>query len=185
MIPTKKQPLFIVSGASGVGKSCACEVLFQRETDYVVLESDILWNNIFDGDPDDGYRAYRELWLTMCANISQIGKPCVLCGCGEPRHFEVCGARKYFTDIYYLAIVCSDDVMERRMREGRGINDKNRIASSLHFNRWLQENGEKTEPSMTLLDNSDLTPEETAQQIEKWIIEKTGNENGNFQILPL
>ena len=44
MTPTKKLPLFIVAGANGVGKSSACEVLFKREADFIVLESDILWN---------------------------------------------------------------------------------------------------------------------------------------------
>lgn len=31
MEPTKKLPLFVVSGASGVGKSTACNLLFLRE----------------------------------------------------------------------------------------------------------------------------------------------------------
>ena len=46
MNPTKNQPLFIITGASGVGKSTACEILFQNEKDYIVLESDIIWNNV-------------------------------------------------------------------------------------------------------------------------------------------
>jgi len=48
MTPTKKQPLFIVSGASGIGKSGACEVLFENESDYIVMESDILWHPMYD-----------------------------------------------------------------------------------------------------------------------------------------
>lgn len=47
MKPDKKFPLFIVSGASGVGKSTMCEILFKKETDYIVLESDILWQEVF------------------------------------------------------------------------------------------------------------------------------------------
>jgi len=172
MTPTKKQPLFIVTGASGVGKSSACEVLFRQEKDYIVLESDILWNDVYNGDPDDGYRAYREVWLNMCANISQIGKPCVLCGCGEPRHFEVCDARKYFTAIHYVAVVCRDDVLERRMREGRGISDESWIQGSQSFNQWLWGNSDQTDPPMQLIDGSDLTPEETAAQIDNWIMER-------------
>jgi len=172
MNPTRKQPLFIVSGASGIGKSTACELLFQCESDYIVLESDILWHSVYDGPPDDGYRAYRELCLTLCAHISQIGKPCVLCGCGEPWHFEVCDARQYFTEIHYFAIVGCDKTLETRMREGRSISDTDWIQGSQHFNRWLRENGEQTSPPMRLLDNSDLTPIETAEIIHQWIKER-------------
>ena len=35
MKPTNKQPLFIVTGASGVGKSALCEQLFLREKEYM------------------------------------------------------------------------------------------------------------------------------------------------------
>ena len=49
MRPTKKLPLFVVSGASGVGKSTLCEILFQREREYIVLESDILWHEEVGG----------------------------------------------------------------------------------------------------------------------------------------
>jgi len=172
MTPTVKQPLFIVTGASGVGKSSACEVLFKQEKDYIVLESDILWNPVYDGPPDDGYRAYREVWLNMCANVSQIGKPCVLCGCCEPRHFEVCDARKFFTVLHYAAVVCRNDILEHRMRVGRGIADDNWIHGSQFFNQWLIENAEQTEPPMTLVDSSDLTPEKAAIQLDRWIRER-------------
>jgi hypothetical protein len=172
MNPTNKQQLFIVTGASGVGKSAACEVLFQKEQDYIVLESDILWDSRFDGDPDGGYREFRELWMTMCANISQIGKPCVLCGCAEPRHFELRDARHYFADIHYLSVVCREEVMRYRMKELRGINDENWINGSVFFNNWLIENADKTEPHMTLVDNSDLSITECAEKIHEWIAER-------------
>ena len=48
MEPNKKLPLFIVSGASGVGKTTMCEILFRRETKYIVMESDILWKEEFN-----------------------------------------------------------------------------------------------------------------------------------------
>lgn len=54
MKPTRKLPLFIISGASGVGKSTLSELLFQRERDYIVLESDIIWNEFYN-TPEDNY----------------------------------------------------------------------------------------------------------------------------------
>ena len=39
MEPTRKGKLFIITGASGVGKSTASEILFQKEKDYIGMES--------------------------------------------------------------------------------------------------------------------------------------------------
>lgn len=168
MNPTKKQPLFIITGASCVGKSTMSEVLFQKETDYIVMESDLLWNDMFN-TPEDDYRAYRELWLRVCANISQIEKPVVLCGCAIPKQFEGCKARSLFTDIYYLAVVCDDEQLDRRMRIGRGVTDENWVKSSIDFNRWLKQNANRTTPPITLLDTSTLTPEKAAEITHNWI----------------
>ena len=59
---TKKQPLFIVTGASCVGKSTLCNELFINEKEYIVMESDLLWNDIYN-TPEDDYFEYNRLWL--------------------------------------------------------------------------------------------------------------------------
>lgn len=168
MNPTKKLPLFIVSGASCAGKSTACSLLFQKEEDYIVMESDLLWNEMYN-TPEDNYRQYRSMWMRVSANIAQIGKPVVLCGCGTPEQFENLPERELFTTIHYLAVVSDSDVFEKRMREGRKVTDEGWIKSSLHFNEWLKKNADKTKPNITLVDNSKITPEETSQQIDAWI----------------
>lgn len=50
---TNKQPLFIITGASYVGNSTLCNELFMNETDYIVMESDLLWNAIYNTPDDD------------------------------------------------------------------------------------------------------------------------------------
>ena len=176
MIPTNKQPLFIITGASCVGKSTICAELFKNETDYIVLESDLLWNNIYN-TPQDNYTEYRRLWMRMCANISQIGKPVVLCGCAVPEQFENQPEREFFTDIHYLAVVCDDDIFGKRMREGRNVQDENWIKSSLDFNNWLRKNADKTKPEITLLDNSTICPEQSAMIADEWIRKNLHNRN--------
>lgn len=170
MNPTRRTPLFIITGASCVGKSTMCEILFRNESQYIVLEGDILWTDFYN-TPDDDYRRYRELWMRVCKNISQIGMPVVLCGCATPKQFERCDERKSFTDIHYLAVVCNSDVLEKRMTAQRGVTDEKWIRSSIEFNVWLKENAEKTEPAIYLLDNSELSPKEAAEIADKWIRE--------------
>lgn len=168
MKPTRKQPLFIITGASGIGKTTACAGLFAHETDYIVLESDICWHEVYN-TPQDQYRAYRRMWLRLCANISQIGLPCVLCGCNTPQQLEELAERALFTEIHYLAVVGDDACLRARLTQGRGVTDADWIASSLHFNRWLREHAAETIPPITLVDATHLTPEETSAQIERWI----------------
>ncbi|MCI8614467.1 hypothetical protein D7V94_05530 [Parablautia intestinalis] len=171
MKPTNKQPLFIITGASCVGKSTLCEQLFLHEKDYIVMESDLLWNDMYN-TPEDDYCAYRRLWMRMCANISQIGKPVVLCGCAIPKQFENQPEREMFSDIYYLAAVCGDEVLEDRMRNGRKVNEEGWIKSSLDFNNWLKQNADKTSPRITLLDTTNLSPSQAAGIADSWILEK-------------
>ncbi|ERI93366.1 hypothetical protein HMPREF1982_01790 [Clostridiales bacterium oral taxon 876 str. F0540] len=168
MEPTKRNKLFVISGASCIGKSTACEILFRNEKDYIVMESDLLWSERYN-TPENNYREYRELWMRVCCNISQIGMPVVLCGCAVPEQFEVCDARKYFTEIIYIAVVAEKDELIKRMKHGRNVTDENWIKSSEQFNEWLKNNALKTTPNIILVDNTYLTPQETAEKIDEVI----------------
>ena len=171
MTPTNKQPLFVVTGASGVGKSTTCEELFKNEAGkpYLVMESDILWNDSYD-TPEDNYRGLRTIWMDLCANIAQCGKPVVLCGCATPEQFEGLPQRELFTEIHYLAVVCDDAALEDRMKNGRRITEEDWLNGSLSFNRWLKEHASSTKPPMTLLDITGKTPSEAAAEAERWIL---------------
>lgn len=119
--------------------------------------------------PSDKYRNYREKRMMMCASVSQIGKPCVLCGCAEPSQFENLEKRKLFSNIYYAVIVCDNKILENKLKNGRKITDDTYIENSLKFNEWLKNNANQTQPKMQMIDNSNLTPEQTADAIHQWI----------------
>ena len=106
--PFLYQPLLIISGASGTGKSTVCHHLVGHYQDAVMLDSDILWRNEFN-NPKDNYREYFETWLRVSKNISQSGRPVVLfgAGMGVPENLEGCVERRYLLSIRYLALVCS------------------------------------------------------------------------------
>ena len=164
-------PLFVITGASGTGKSSACLVLAAKTKDFVVIDSDILWRSEFD-QPDTDYRNYREMWLRVCKNISQAGKPVILCGASLPEQFEQCIERRYFSEIHYLAVVCSDEALESRLRSRpawRNSSDEEYIKTHVAFNRWLKENARHTEPPMSLVDTSEITVDESVERVEEWL----------------
>jgi broad-specificity NMP kinase len=168
LIPTRRNNLFIITGASCIGKTTACEILFINEKEYIVMESDLLWSNVYN-TPEDNYRIYRELWMRLCSNISQIGLPVVLCGCAIPEQYEMCDARKYFSKVIYIAIVAEKNELIKRMKYGRSVSDENWINSSVQFNEWLKNNATKTTPNIILVDNTHMSSDETAKKIDEII----------------
>ena len=164
-------PLFVLTGASGAGKTTTCLALADKAQDFVVMESDILWRDEFN-QPATDHRNYRETWLRVCKNISQAGKPVVLCGAGVPAQFEQCVERRYFSNIHYLALTCEDEILATRLRNRpawRGSSKDEYIQEHTAFNRWLINNAQSTQPPMTLLDTSEITVSESVEGVERWI----------------
>jgi hypothetical protein len=167
----ERLPLFVVTGASGSGKSTIGLALVPALRDCVVIESDILWRPEFD-TPEDGYRTYRNLWLRLAKNIGQGGRPVVLIGSAVPEQFEPCSERRYFAELYYLALVCDDGILEERLRTRpvwRGSGTPKVLATMLDFNRWLRAHAATTTPPMTLLDTSHLSIEQSVAKTMIWI----------------
>src|SRR5215208_4322757 len=140
--PFQQLPLLIVSGASGAGKTTVCQRLLGKVTQAVLLDSDILWRPEFN-TPDTNYRDFFETWLRVCKNISQSGRPVVLfgAGMGVPENIETCIERRYFSNIYYLALVCSDEALSQRLLRRpiwRGTREAEYIEEQMRFNRWFK-----------------------------------------------
>lgn len=169
--PFLQQPLFIIGGASGTGKTTVCLSLISMLHECVVLEQDILWG-IVPATPEDNYQSYRNVWLRIAKNIGQSGRPVVLCGTALPEQFEECPERRYFSTLYYLTLVCDDDLLVERLQhrpEWRMSDTPEFLEDMLRFNRWLKANASLTNPPMTLYDTSHKHINETAEDIANWI----------------
>jgi predicted ABC-type ATPase len=164
-------PLFVLTGASGTGKTTVSLALVEKARNVVVMESDILWRDEFN-QPATDYRNYREMWLRVAKNISQAGKPVVLCGAAVLKQFEQCNELRYFSSIHYLALICNDELLALRLRNRplwRGSSTNEYIEEHLTFNRWWKNNALNTQPPITLLDTSKITVNETVERVKQWI----------------
>jgi broad-specificity NMP kinase len=167
-------PLFVVSGASGTGKTTVCNQLTGQYQESVLLDSDILWRAEFD-KPDDHYREYFETWLRVCKNIAQSGRSVVLfgAGVGVPENLEGCIERRYFSSVRYLALVCSNEILATRLQlrpTWRGTRDPEFIENQQRFNLWfINYNSNENQPPITLLDTSENSLEETSKEVEGWL----------------
>ncbi len=171
-------PLLIVSGASGAGKSTACQNLIGRLFQVVLLDSDILWRPEFNS-PEDNFAGFHETWLRMCKNISQSGRPVALfgAGIGVPNNIEPRVERRYFSAVHYLALVCDDRALAERLQrrpQWRGSGAAAYIEEHQRFNQWFKSYS-SAQPPIRLLDTTDLDEESTADQVELWINETLQN----------
>jgi broad-specificity NMP kinase len=167
-------PLFVVTGASGSGKTTAALKLSRQMKDVVVLDQDILWNDSFN-TPEDNYYDFRNLWLRMAKNINQSGRPVVLFGSGIPDQFEKTNERRYLEKIHYLALYCQENTLVERLKarpHWRKSGSEENLKAMVEFNQWLKDNADFTEPKMTLLDTSEIEVADTVEAIQNWVSEK-------------
>jgi hypothetical protein len=169
-----QQPLFIITGPSGAGKTTICLELVSLMNECVVLESDILWGAA-PATSENGYQDYRDMWLRVAKNIGQAGRPVVLCGTALPEQFEACPERRYFSTLYYLAMVCDDALLKDRLKlrpQWRRSSSDDFVEQMLQFNRWLKEHATITNPPMTLYDSGRRSIQETTKDAAQWIRER-------------
>jgi AAA domain len=173
--PFLRLPLFIVSGASGTGKSTVCQYLVGKLTEVVVLDSDILWRPEFQSTRA-GAPNFCEIWLRVAKNVGQSGRPVLLfgSGMGVPDNIERCVERRYFEDVHYLALVCSDDVLAGRLRDRpkwRESHSPEYVSRQMAFNQWFKTRNRDLTPAIELLDTTSCPISFTAQRLTAWIKE--------------
>lgn len=171
----RRLPLLVVGGASGTGKSSICQALLGHLDSVILLDSDILWRAEFN-KPEDNYREFFETWLRMAKNISQSGRPVVLFGAGfgVPSNIEPCVERRYFSEVHYLALVCDEEELTRRLQARpawRGTSDPAFLQAQSQFNQWFKET-QGSQPPISLIDTTGAALESTVEQVSAWIREK-------------
>jgi len=164
-------PLFIITGASGTGKTTLTSkiALMDEKPDLVYLDSDMLLIGEFTSS---GWQEYRNIWLWVCFNISQSGRPVALFGSASPPDFENALRRRYFSAIHYLALTCDSDTLEQRLvqrPEWRKSSSPEFVKSHLEWNQWFIDNASTANPPHSILDTTDKTLHETIMELFAWI----------------
>jgi hypothetical protein len=164
-------PLFVINGATGVGKSTVGEAVRLLLPECVHLDGDLLWTNENFGHPDQ-IAAYYARWLRLAVELSQSGRPLVLRGACNPDRWQGSPLTSYFSDIHYIALVAEPEIHEARLRKRELPDDISlwpEFPEFLNHNRWLLANALLTEPPMELLDVSRLPPAEAAAKVAAWV----------------
>ena len=170
-IPFHQRPLFVVTGASGAGKSTIGLELMRRDTGFLALESDILWGAI-DASNEAGLNRYWNTWLRMVKNIHQGNQSVILCGTVEPDRLERQVERRYIAQTHYLALVSDPDEQAQRLRLRPGWRDSSDpefISRHVRFNQWFIDQAAVGEPTWSVLDTTNTSVADSADSVLDWV----------------
>lgn len=158
-------PLFIVTGASGTGKTVIVPELRRLLPGWDIFETDIIhgidWQQV------------KANWLRIAFSIAQSGRPVILCGTMIPEQIDQCDHHGYFSTIYYLNLHCDDATRAARLRARpawRGC-DEGFITGMQRLAAWLIENAATAfDPAMPTIDTTSASPLHIANQIKEWAL---------------
>ena len=167
--PMRIGPLFIVTGASGVGKTAVVPVLRRLLPTWDVFETDVMHGA--------DWQQQRNNWLRVAHSIAQCGRYTLLCGTMLPADIDQCDHRPFFSQIYYLNLHCDDATRAARLRARpvwRGC-DEAFIDRHRQFAAWLLDHATTAfDPTLVTVDTTRATAEEVAVQIRAWAVERVG-----------
>lgn len=171
--PFNYLPMMFVCGPSCAGKSTVCQSLMGTYGKAVLLDGDILWRNEFASEESGGAKGFFDTWLRVAKNVGMSGKPVVLFNAGAiPDNVLGNVEARYFSGIHFLAMVCEDDELERRLTarpKWRGTHDPAFIKEQKRFNNWLKDHAQADGRNITLLDTSHLSEAEAIEQTVAWL----------------
>jgi hypothetical protein len=154
-------PLFVVTGASGAGKSTITGPLRSLLPECLVLESDVIlhiaalgWDN------------WRNTWLQLAHAAALGGRVVVLTGSLTPDQLERLPARKLIGPIHFALLDCDDHILASRLRARpawRGTSTEAKVLEHQRFAAWLRA---RITPSF---DTSTASAAQVADQVAGWV----------------
>lgn len=164
------RPLFVVTGASGSGKTAVLAPLARLLAGHAVT-FDVDWlidaATALAGGRPVAWPAFRDAWMSVAHGVAQCGTPTVLLGPLIPEHLQDLPARRWVGTIHFLVLDCPDEVRRARI-EARPAWRSRDVEEQVRFGRWLRGN------IPDRVDTARGTPEDTARSVATWVLRNIG-----------
>ncbi len=169
----QKLPLFIVTGASGVGKTTVMQELRELMPEFVVFSTDI--DNFGTTSAKLEYQDRYNLLLHFAYFVALSGRGTIICGTFMPWDAKKCDAYNAFSELCFINLHCDDTTRNNRLRnrEDKAMWTDEMLKQHEEFAQWLLDNAETAyNPPMPTIDTSSMLPSEVAEQIKKYFMLK-------------
>jgi hypothetical protein len=172
--PYRRPTVFHLIGACGSGKSTVFRTLRSRGlASHVLIDTGLFFDLRADWkDPSDGFAAFKSYCLDVALDVAQAGLDPVLLGATTPEHNEKLPERRYFAAAHYLALVCDDDDLRRRLG-ARSWWREELIPFDVSYNAWLRKDGASQLPAITVVDTSHHSVDDVADHVLAWLERST------------
>lgn len=121
-----KRPLFVITGASGTGKTTVSSHVRKLLPEFDVFDMDII-DNV-------DWQIAKENWSRVAYSISLSGRGTILCGTMVPENIASSKYIDQFDQVHYVNLHCDDHVREARL-QARGWNE-DAIEDHRNFANW-------------------------------------------------
>ncbi|PWW00893.1 broad-specificity NMP kinase [Paenibacillus cellulosilyticus] len=159
----QKLPLFIVTGASGSGKTYVIDALREILPEFDIFDLDDLVEFI-----GHDWEKMRNIWLRVARNVAQSGRMTILCGTMMPWDIAKCADYSSFEHVYYLNLHCNAETREQRLRARNWSEEM--IETHRDFAEKLLEISHTAyDPPMPTIDTTETDVTVVASRIKEWI----------------
>lgn len=157
----ERKPIFLITGASGSGKTTIIPELLKQCSEYITLDLDAIYG------PLNEWTLIKNIWIHMAKQISLNGRTTILCGTFMPEEYDEMDLKDYFKP-YFIGLHCDDEAREMRL-QARGWSEE-LINDHKEFNNWILNNAATAfNPSMPLINTSSMSPYEVVIKIKEII----------------
>ncbi|XEC94623.1 AAA family ATPase [Paenibacillus tarimensis] len=168
-----KLPLFIVTGASGVGKTTVMQELRAILPDFIVFSTDI--DNFGTSASKLEYQDRFNLLLHFANSVAKSGKGTIICGTFMPWDAKKCDAYNEFSELCFINLHCDDSTRNARLqnRADKAMWTDEMLKQHEVFAQWLLDNAETAyHPPMPTIDTTLTPPSEVAEHIKSYVLQR-------------
>ncbi|MFG2044184.1 hypothetical protein [Dactylosporangium sp. NPDC048998] len=162
--PARRLPLFVVTGASGSGKTAVFPHLVAELPDCLVFDADWLIGP-FERACEFGevdWPAFRDAWLSFAHGAAQSGRHTVLLAPFMPAQLDDLPGRRWVGELHFAVLDCADDVRTARLAARPRWRER-AIERHLGFAAHLRGG------VGAIVRTDDGTPAESARRVADWV----------------
>jgi hypothetical protein len=158
----RRAPLFVVTGASGSGKTAIFVPLAAALPEYAVFDMDWLIDPLKTSDGSVDGDALRDAWLSVAHGLAQGYRSTVLLGPWMPDRVETSPSRRWIGPIRFAVLNCADEQRRARLTQRPSWREQaidEHLGFAAHMRRTISP----------VLDTTSDTPHQTALRVAAWV----------------